>query len=345
MTVIDTLGNLQTVQGLVGELVSAVREQEGWVLLRERFSPDARLAREIAEADSNWWAKMWLQLGDNMRRMTAEEQATAFDRMTSDLEGATILANYITDAHREPLKSRRELLAHAAAGLVDLGLSIPELARIWRVLRELDAADIMVLYGLWLLPNRDGVSERRHNVWINSGAEALLACGAVRTVFRQPPPGLPSDQLEITTTGRLLLSGVRSYLAIKPLPETPGHESASGFRPELEARALLAAIPNVDTLRSYQNKRFGMFVQYSPPNVAAGASPRGRAQLLFRQFSPEHAATLPLSKRDIPHGTPVDDLWFEQVSPGDTEGSKTAFLMGPHDVLRFLAYDLFAAWA
>jgi hypothetical protein len=344
MPLAPDLEPLQAIVGAAVDFTDALSEPEGWKLLRERFSPDARLAKEIDAANVEWWAGMWAAIRDHAARMCAEEQASAFDRITSDLEAATILANYIADAHREPLKSRRELLQHAAAGLVDLDLTVPQLARIWRLVRELDAADVLTLYSLWLVPSRDKCDEVRWEIWNQSGAEALLASGAIRVTFKGGFGMGTRPQLEIGRTARLLLSGLRSFLATKPRPAPPGHEVTAGFRSEAEAQEMLSTLPGITKLRAYQNTRFTRVVQYDAPNVGAGASPRGRAQLLFREFSPEDVAGLPITRRDVPMGTPVEYLWFEQVSPGDTDGTKTLFLMGPHDALRCLAYDLFAAW-
>ena len=35
-----------------------------------------------------------------------------------------------------------------------MGLSVSELVRIWRVVRELDSEDVLTLYGFWLIPHK-----------------------------------------------------------------------------------------------------------------------------------------------------------------------------------------------
>jgi hypothetical protein len=56
-----------------------------------------------------------------------------------------VLDNYGYEAAREPMDERRRMLAYAAAGSVHHTLTIAQLARVERMIRELDPDDLVVL--------------------------------------------------------------------------------------------------------------------------------------------------------------------------------------------------------
>lgn len=273
---------------------------------------------------------------------------------------SALFANYIAEAFREPLKARRTMLEHAAAGVMNVDLVLGELVQIWRVIRELEPADVLSLYAAWLVPSREVNRIRpdavRAKVLGPHGADTLLSCGALRV--REQPGVIATDSnmrndgpqfnpVYVTRRGELILSGLRTYLLAHARNfDIPGHEQAPGARAEAEARELLEALPYVNVLRSYQNKLFKYgCLTYDAPNVAGGMPHDGRAQLVFRDVLADHVAALPYpEERKVQLGEPVEDIWVDSVGKHANLDGREVHLHGPHDVLRLLAYDLFAAW-
>jgi hypothetical protein len=97
--------------------------------VRVRF--DQETSRRLAELEGR--AEDKDAFNEAVRRMVEDDQ---FHRLQRNLEWEAI---------RETLDERRELLAHAAAGLSTPGLTIHQRARIERVLRALDGADVAML--------------------------------------------------------------------------------------------------------------------------------------------------------------------------------------------------------
>jgi hypothetical protein len=92
-----------------------------WRLQRERLL-EGRLA-ELEENEQN--------------RQKLEELLTQ--------EFFWILENYEFEAHREAIDERRRMLAFASAGSLNVELSLGEIARVERAIRELDPADVLLL--------------------------------------------------------------------------------------------------------------------------------------------------------------------------------------------------------
>ena len=67
------------------------------------------------------------------------------EELTTDPSFARVRDNYGYEASREAVDERRRMLAFASAGSINLELSIGEIARVERTVRELDPADVLLL--------------------------------------------------------------------------------------------------------------------------------------------------------------------------------------------------------
>jgi hypothetical protein len=340
----------------IAKLVGTVSEyawadSPGWELVRQRFSATARVERLREKYHMEWWGEFWDLLRKHHAQLDEAEANAAWARIRDEPEACMLLANYVEDAYREPLRRRRLMLQHAVVGMFNLDLSLGDLVRIWRVIRQLDERDVLTLYGVWLIPSRDfqgwpsGAVQYRatHS---RAGLDALAACGAVEVYRPSTSPTRP--ELTVTATGKLILAGLRTFLAVRTPPfEVPGHEVTSEFRSEPEARAILAATP-LEVLRRYSNKRFSGAIDYDGLDLSVHHSPRGKTRLVVK-MSRSDATELQhaLGRKDpVKRGDPVDSIYVEEILP-DPEGSATHELVlvaGPYDLVRYLAYDLFARW-
>jgi hypothetical protein len=328
-------------------------------MLRQKFSADARMRSEVDAMHDDWWGRLLQLLAERSRKADPEEWAAAWDRVTGDTAAGMLLANYVEDAYREPLRERREMLEHAVAGLFDMGLTLDELVQAWRIVRAFGPRDVLTLHGMWLATNRtvpdptnDGFGRNsprsvraRFGKTLSIDALRASPCIEIRDVGEGFGSGGTHEELEITKTGELVLSALRSFLATRQVPFLiPGHETTDRFRSEDDARRVLDAVSFLGNLRKYQNRRFTRLLTYDAPNIARGAPADGRAQLVFRRVTTEDCSGLPAPERqDVALGTSVGDVWIGSVSRQDPGFEVQLF--GPHDVLRFLAYDLHAAWS
>lgn len=293
-----------------------------------------------------------------------------------DHEARAVLANYALQAYQEPLDERRRMLAFAAAGIVDVRLSIAELARVQRRLDELEPIDVLTLYGIsrtygrvWNGQLYSNEKEMRAALLFAQpdGGDALMASGCVR--FEHEPGGpfvsahdaLPDHpQLVLTSFGWLLLRVLRAYcLARKPPFVVPGREHVDGERTREEAyaafplaeRARDALAPLVLARKPDGFRYQGTFwtggerdgSNHQPPKA------RGCARLDADHLSAEEAKQLhaiaPVYQMQEPiHGSETDrfGVWIQK---SDESGERwMARIFGPHDVLRHVADDLDVRW-
>lgn len=293
--------------------------------------------------------EMFDRLSDGEREVQPE-QREAFERRINDPEALGVLARYMHDVYFEPLVERRRLLEHASAGLANMHLSIADNARVQRILRELDDEDVLVLHGLWLIPRTvpgDGRTPETlaFQLWQQTAADALLASGCVQTGFWSGLGG-GRPELTITRTGILVLRAARSYLATRrATSDLPIHQGGPDYRGEAEARAVIAAIPNLsDVLLRNAAPRFSRRMQYDAPG--ANEKPpiaRAKAKLITPDLKQTDVGLLVGFGEDeaAQSGEPVNGIWIRGTGP---EGN-VLHIHGPHDVLRFLAYDVDAVWA
>jgi hypothetical protein len=326
--------------------------------LHER-SPDGRVIRVRDEIMSDFWAQLWNNFREHAELLKSDGRAIAeLQEVVSRFknhEALGVLANFCEDAYREPLDERRRMLSHAAAGLADASLSVAEYARLWRIIGELEPSDIETLYALWLIPNRmfpnttRGAAEiRLQELERRGAADALESCRAVAVRVMAGAGFAGKPYLDITLTGRLILRGLRTFIANRPRPPNiPGHV-VSGMRMEAEARAFLASTPTVAALPSkYRNHQFDLWpMQFD--GVGPDSSPTAKSRIVIRSVTAEDASALQneLTANATPMGADVERLSLDSNQPTHDQPERYEIhIGGPFDVLCWLAYDLNAGWS
>jgi hypothetical protein len=131
-----------------GLILKGARAATWSIQLFNRSSEQRTLAMEEGYRDNvrhDW------QLQRNQRiedRLAILEENVAnretLERLLTD-EFFWILRNYEFEAQREATAERRRMLAFASAGSVNLELTIAEIARVERTVRELDPHDVLLL--------------------------------------------------------------------------------------------------------------------------------------------------------------------------------------------------------
>jgi hypothetical protein len=125
------------------------------------------------------------------------------DRL-DDPQFARFLNNRGLEGAREELNERRRMLAHAAAGGFDVTMTMAQIARAARTLRELDPRDIEALRSL--------NTGERHADSDTSDVETLLAAGCVWPRTHSPVlGGEPTTSYSRTQNGELVLQLLRTY--------------------------------------------------------------------------------------------------------------------------------------
>jgi hypothetical protein len=310
-----------------------------------------------------WWVELVTQLDALSQRISEVEAGQASRRLTDDLEAQGILANYADEAYGEPIAERRRMLAFAAAGIANMSIGIAEHARVQRILRELEADDVIALYGLWLIPTRvpgrqpDQVKNEpgltadqlRFRNWEQCGAESLQSSGCVRVVAAGGGAGRGTfEELRVTTTGTTILRALRAYVRARSpnLQNVPGHEVTDRFRSEAEARRIVDAVPGLyDAVLSARGKGFDATARFSGLNIAQGAAADGKTKL-YINLHPEQVSKLRqvTTQEKVEHGQPVQGIFLDHVGTVGDDGRVRVQVAGPHDVMRFLAYDIDATW-
>jgi hypothetical protein len=159
------------------------------------------------------------------------------------------------------------------------------------------------------------------------------------------------QDLVVTRTGRTVLRALRSYIVSRnpDVTQIPGHEVTETFRSEADARAVIKGVPGLyDALLAARLLGFDGHVSYRGANIAGGAAANGKAMLALRLQENVarvlEAATL-ASRKKVEFQEPVHGIFVERISPPvSSDGTIFVEIAGPHDVMRFLAYDLHAAW-
>ena len=140
------------------------------------------------------------------------------------------------------------MLAHAAAAIAKLEISVGEHARVQRVLRELDTEDLLVLHALWL--TRSGPrTERceRFHAWERADAESLVASGCVRIDIRSEDKwdSTTFQTADVTGTGRLVLRVLNDFIRSKGPFETLAGHDVDAFLTRAQVFALLERVPGL----------------------------------------------------------------------------------------------------
>lgn len=97
-----------------------------------------------------WAVEEQQQAAATLRQLEArsddvEALKARLDELVADPEFARVRNNYGYEAYREAIDERRRMLAFASAGSINLELSVAQLARVERTVRELDSSDVLAL--------------------------------------------------------------------------------------------------------------------------------------------------------------------------------------------------------
>lgn len=170
--------------------------------------------------------------------------ALAMGDLQNDREFFRLERNYVLEAAREPTDERRRMLAFGAAWSLDPELSMAQLARVERTIRELDPEDVALLKHLADLPppaplvvpeesrgnaeherdfrSRDAQAMQKHRStlfmhWTEArpAGEVLPAAGCVLITPGPPTFGVATTSLQVTDLGRNVLRVLDGYLRSK----------------------------------------------------------------------------------------------------------------------------------
>lgn len=155
--------------------------------------------------------------------------ARRLEQLVADPEFVRISANYGYEACREAIDERRRMLAFASAGSVNIDLTIAQLARVERTVRELDPEDVHRLATICNMtdepPTSDDPSVRRQQVSGNrqltgmarygvlegtSSLAVLTASGCVHQYKPSLNPG--NEQLFVTDVGSWVAKVTSGYV-------------------------------------------------------------------------------------------------------------------------------------
>lgn len=306
--------------------------------------------------------------------MKIEEIEARLARATEDREEQRLFYAFAFEAMREALADRRAMLAAAAAGLALLDLPVEDKARCERTLRQLDPRHVLQLHGLSRVAGNvfrgvflNDVGNVRHGVWLTlEDGEVLVSAGCVRlsdvNVWGASGTGGVIDpasaDLTITRTGKLVLTALDAYTRARPIPfafEVPGREVWAGSRTEDDARRVLAEqapglADMVAPLARAKGARYS-FPSWSTPAGALEPPPfDGAAWLQIEGVDRESAervrAVRPFEPVRHENMRATGRMSEVAVDAHKFDGRDDWYVRvyGPHDVLRWLAEDVDAAW-
>lgn len=337
-----------------------VRVGTGTQGLLQKLSSDGKFIERRDEMFRGWIVELVQRLAALEQAFTHAERAE-YDRRTADDEFMAVTANYFRAAHQEPLEERRRMLAFAAASIANLDLSVAELARVQRVIRELDPSDVVELYRLWLVPSAsrdprrsrpDDAAVQRYYFWENTGAAILetSGCLSVEAWLQENTDALGGratrKEAYVTAIGRNLLAAMRPYLAARApdVADIPGHAVAATFRSKTAAEAAVAElIPNYRELLSASRKG----LRYFCPNPFGEVDPPTQTGAVLELVAPSglvaelRSKVVPLSA--MPFN--AESVQIAHVLEPNSDGFAHVRVVGPHDVLRHIAYEYGAVWS
>lgn len=318
------------------------------------LTADRRFLEARDDVFMDWTVELDRRVAEAEQRLTQLEQE-AYRRRIADDEFQALGLNYLYAAYQEPLGERRRMLAYAGAAIADLSLDIGQLARVQRVLRELDPSDVFALYRLTLIPTRmpsakykvRSVGALALAVWGASGAEALESSGCITVRTAAGGAGVGSwEELRVTSTGQTVLRALRAYIRAREpdVSDVPGHEVTPEFRSKESADALFSGLPNLRVVLAKVRKR-GERIQFDAANIADGAAHDSKTGLMFRVPEAEaHCLGEPVLTYELAVANARNSVLLGgKGEPKD--GMVHLQVIGPHDALRFLAYEFDAEWA
>lgn len=205
---------------------------------------DEAFKQERDELFREWTSELAIAL---KQQISALDQAEAsiellskLDQLSDSREFWRVLDNYGYEASREAVDERRKMLAWAAAGSLTAGLTVAQMARVERTIRELDPGDIAILRRLHELsappakavaPSSEWVADlqekakERHLLWQEGqpSGHILAAAGCVLVQdynWQFPVQGNPGltvptvvPVITVTGLGGWVLDVTRGYYA------------------------------------------------------------------------------------------------------------------------------------
>lgn len=283
-----------------------------------------------------------------------------------------VFANYANQAYREPIAERRKMLQYAAAGIIDVQLSVAEHARVQRRLDELDPGDVLHLLCVERACGRvfnermyDSIGEMRYEFWRSlPNDDALSAAGCVHVSTAGGGAGVGArNVLEVTSFGKTLLRVLRGYCRARELRvAVPGREIAADACSREEAYGRVDQVPGLaPTLRalafggkhqlSYHAPEWWRGAELSEdgrPRAERWAPPRakGAARIECHRVQADEANALiamaPLVGQPDA-GEAREEIGVDGHEYADRSGWSVR-IHGPHEVLRWLADDLEVPW-
>lgn len=196
-----------------------------------RVERDHLVERRLAELES---------AAGQQQQATADAVVATVERLLGDQQFFRLERNYEFEAAREATDERRRMLAFASAWSVSPELSIAQLARVERTIRELDPDDVSLLKHLADLPppppivipedqrgdpqhereyrQRDTAALMKHRNTLfmhwreaNPRGEVLPAAGCVLITPGVPVAGGTSTNLRVTDLGLNVLRVLQGY--------------------------------------------------------------------------------------------------------------------------------------
>lgn len=217
--------------GIAQKIFDFLRERDGAATKRFLDGRD--------EQSFEWVAELAARDRERLSELEAlaeqvAELTGAIQQLIEDPQFYRVRRNYGYEAAREAIDERRRMLAYAAAGSISPNLTIQQLARVERTIRELDPSAIALLSELaqseprHVDPKRAGVATYNRVVGDDPDAEALIASGCVRI---HEAGGfydvLPSAR--VSQVGQWVLEVLSAYLrSTKPTEETPRPKAPAG---------------------------------------------------------------------------------------------------------------------
>jgi hypothetical protein len=164
---------------------------------------------ELAEQEANQ-ARYLEEVGADVEEIKAILTAPEFQR---------VFNNYAFEAEREAIDERRRMLQFAFCGSVDPCLTLAEIARTERAIRELDPPDVLQLSNVSFRGDHGDAARDRWEMLRGSPcADALVGAGCIRISTVEGGAGEGARQeASLTKIGRNVLVVLRAYiLAMRP---------------------------------------------------------------------------------------------------------------------------------
>jgi hypothetical protein len=308
-----------------------------------------QLRRDREDLSLEWGAEVKRALPQVVAYLDArvDDLDAKLAKVFEDPQFGRIFANFTFEAAREAIDERRNMIAHAAVGIVDPDISVERKARVERTLRSLDPNDVLTLYGAKLVPGTVAAGERCARALLGlPSTDVLLSAGCLRLEVSGGGAGEgASAGLRITQLGDDVLRVLRSFIATRHPPfDVPGRERRPNDRSEEQARLALHALLGLHefsveaTRRSFRASRtYDHDVLVTPMrgflrfyiHEAATWKPELEALTVVCQSS-EIQLELHMQPYTPSEGAPYDLL--------------RAVFSGPHDLLRYFAEDCEAVW-